>query len=306
MNKALIISDKRAGHESQSVAFARLKGMEYEILVVKFGFKFQKALSYLLDFLGLYIKIFSSQKPLANSYDMVISAGSSTYYANKFYAKKFNCKNVALMLPKGFRKNFTKIFATFNDLPNFNSDKLALSKDNITAIPVNLSFLEKKNYYNPTKKAVAFIVGGDNSAYKMDESFVEKIKKIMDKFSDYEFMITTSPRTPKNIENLLKALNFSFAVWYSENKINPIYDFVNKSEWVFLSEDSVSMISSCVCEGLANTAVIELKQIKQNMKFKKFIEILNKLNLIEIYAPNRPLKGTKKLNLAKILESEKI
>ena len=94
--KALIISDKRLGHESQSVALCKLKNFDYEIINVKFKFKILKLFSYVLDFLKIYIPIFMYEKPKNDKFDFIVSAGSTTYYANKFFAKKFKSKNSRL------------------------------------------------------------------------------------------------------------------------------------------------------------------------------------------------------------------
>ena len=51
--KVLILTDGKAGHENQSKAFARSLGAEFDILPVKFKSKAAKAVSYLLDNLGV-------------------------------------------------------------------------------------------------------------------------------------------------------------------------------------------------------------------------------------------------------------
>lgn len=286
--RALIISDKRAGHESQSIAFCKLKGFEFEIIDVKFVSKIYKLFSYFLDFLKIYIPIFYYEKPKFKDFDFIVSAGSSTYYANKFFAKRLKAKNIALMMPKGFRKDFFHIFATQNDVKeNFT---------NLTVLPVNLNFLEKTNFYTPEKKAISFIVGGDNKIFKITAEILNKIDEIMLKFKGHEFLMTTSPRTPKWFENELKKRNFNFSVIFSENKINPIYDFVTKSEFVFITSDSVSMISEAACNGDCAVYIIPLKKNK-NSKFDKFLSNLEALNLIQFYLDNKNFQKTKKLNL---------
>ena len=53
MQKAIILTDGKAGHENQSKAFARSLGLDFELVSVKFKSPFHKALSYLLDRLGI-------------------------------------------------------------------------------------------------------------------------------------------------------------------------------------------------------------------------------------------------------------
>lgn len=290
---ALILSDKRAGHESQSIAFCKIKNANYEIINIKFKFKILKLLSYLLDFFKIYIPIFLYEKPKYKEFDFVISAGSTTYYANKFFAKKFSLKNIALMMPKGFRKDFDYIFATQNDVKN--------NLKNVIILPVNLNFLETKEFHTPKTKAISFIIGGDNKIFKFTPKILGVIDEIMTKFKGYEFLLTTSPRTPKWLENELKKRDFNFKVIFSENKINPIYDFVTKSEFVFITRDSVSMISEAVCAGKSSVCILPLKKNKSS-KFDEFLLNLEKLNLVQIYKPNISLKKTKKLNLKELIK----
>ena len=50
--KAMILTDGKAGHENQSRAFARSLGLDFEIAPVRFKSGFHKALSYLFDRMG--------------------------------------------------------------------------------------------------------------------------------------------------------------------------------------------------------------------------------------------------------------
>lgn len=291
--KALIISDKRLGHESQSVALCKLKNFDYEIINVKFKFKILKLFSYVLDFLKIYIPIFMYEKPKNDKFDFIVSAGSTTYYANKFFARKFKSKNIALMMPKGFRKDFYHIFSTKNDT------KIKL--ENMTVLPININFLEKKEFYSPKAKSISFIIGGNNKIFEITPNILDTIDEIMVKFKGYEVLLTTSPRTPKWLEEELKKRNFNFSIIFSENKINPIYDFVTKSEFVFITRDSVSMISEAVCAGKSSVYVLPLKKNK-NSKFDKFLLNLEELNLVKIYSPNDTFEKTEKLNLKDALK----
>ena len=82
--RVLIISDGKAGHLNQSIAFAKLKDVEFDILEIKNRVKF---LTYILDFLGIYTNLFSLHVESSKKYDAVVSTGSSTYYANRYIAK---------------------------------------------------------------------------------------------------------------------------------------------------------------------------------------------------------------------------
>lgn len=292
--RALIVSDGKAGHENQSIAFCELLNMQYETLHVAYSNKFLKAFGYLFDWLNIYTKsIFSFQAPKDLNYDFIISCGSSTYYPAKCFAK--NIKLVALMNPKWFKNNFFHIFASEHDNPKHSK--------NMTILPANISLLKAKNIYVPKKESVAIIIGGNNSIYNINKNQLQKVLEcIKEQFLGYEIAITSSPRTPKNIEDMIEKMAFDYQVIYSKNKINPIPDFIFSCKYVFITEDSTSMISDAISNGNANIEIIELEAISQRKnKFKRFIAHLEKLNLLHIYNGSLGNKN-KKINLKHLIE----
>ena len=216
--RALILSDGRKGHESQSVAFCELKELDYEICAVFYKNKILKILSYFLDFLGLKFKIFECKKCDFGVFDLFVGAGSVTYYPLKFFASKFHKKSVALMYPKGYKKDFSLIFANSHDVQD--------SAPNLIILPTNLTLSKVQNFCTPPKNSIAFVIGGSNASFDMDESICATVEQIRAKFSGYESYLTTSPRTPREIEAVFERANFDFSVIYSKNPINPIGDFL--------------------------------------------------------------------------------
>mgnify|MGYP000496929671 CR=1 FL=1 len=96
MKRILIISDGKPGHLNQSIAFCKIKDVSYDILEVKFKSKFHKALSYLFDRFDFFTDFLFDdyKKYYFDFYDAVVSAGSGTYYFNKFIGQKYNKKSI--------------------------------------------------------------------------------------------------------------------------------------------------------------------------------------------------------------------
>ena len=98
MSRALILSDGRMGHLNQSLAFVKYLNVPYDVVPVKFKYKWGKALSYILDKMGIYTdKLFDLQ--IDKTYNMVVGTGSTTAYATKVIAKKMDARSIAMMLP---------------------------------------------------------------------------------------------------------------------------------------------------------------------------------------------------------------
>lgn len=341
--KALILSDGRKGHENQSIAFCELRGLEFCICRIAYANKFLKLCSYVLDFLWLYFKIFKCDlggsgtaadpkngsnlnSPALNSsasqnsvnldaapngtnsdavsdrnlnfadFDLFVSAGSTTYYALKFYARRYAKPSVALMYPKGYRKDFSIIIAGAHDRP--------MPSANLKISPVSLSFSRPQGLYRPQRKAVGFIIGGPNSCFEMGDEILKQIEDVRAQFADCEFALTTSPRTPRATESALAKLSWDYSVIYSREPVNPIGDFLAQCEWVFISEDSVSMISEAVSNGRASVVILSLKRKYAHNKFDDFISALISTGHARRY--DEALKKTAKYDLKEFVREIKI
>ncbi len=269
--KILILSDKKPGHLNQSIAFAKLKGLEYDILDISIT-PFKKSLSYLLDNLNIYLNIANIKLP-NTKYNAVVSTGSSTYYTNKYIAKKLSISSVAIMLPKGFRlDNFDYILALEHDNP----PKLS----NIIPLPISLSASEPKGYIKKeSKPSLGIIIGGNNSIFTMDKKSIKKeLDTIFKNYPNHLKYITTSRRTPKEIEELLEEYQFDYKLIYSkEPSINPIPDFLEVCDELFITIDSTSMLSEAKANSNAKLHIINLSSQKKDTKFHRLARNIEKL-----------------------------
>ena len=292
MKRILIISDGKPGHLNQSIAFCKIKDVSYDILEVKFKSKFHKALSYLFDKLGYYTDLLFTdyKKYYGDFYDAVISAGSGTYYFNKYISKKYNKKAIALMLPKSYKyKDFYYIIAQEHDNP--------VRLDNILTLPLNLSFPREKGYVKKIegKKSLAIIIGGDNDVFDMEHELIkDELDDIFEKYPDYLKYITTSRRTSKEIENLINEYKFDYKLIYSEEpNINPIGDFIAVCDEFFITTDSTSMLSEVRANSNAIINIVDLDSKKENTKYHRLVKIIEDMD-------------DEKVNFAKLLKKVKI
>ncbi len=306
--KILILSDRRAGHLNQSIAFCKYMKLDYDIVEVRFKNRFLRLISYLFDRVGIYnMSIFDMSmntqvKPeydkfchscegrnleitidnqwiqllLKNKkYNLVACAGSSTYYAAKVMAKKLNLKSISMMLPRGYRYDFDYIFAQSHDKPP--------KRENIIPIPANFAYIEPKHLCTLGEKSVGIVIGGDNSILHMSKELLKKqLDAIFDLYHSYEIAVTTSPRTSKEIEELLAEYDFTYKVIYSQEPINPIPDFLDQCEVVCITMDSTSMISEAISYGNASVIVLPLL-VKRENKFSSLIKSLESEGYLHIF-----------------------
>ena len=284
MSSVLILSDDRMGHLNQSLAFVKYVDASYDVVSVKFRYKWYKALSYILDKIGIYTeKLFDAQ--IDKKYDMVVGTGSTTSYATKVLAKKMHAKSVAMMLPRGYRYDFDIIFAQSHDNPP--------KQENIIEIPANFSYVEPRGLYQSGKQSIGIVIGGDNKHFKMDRAKLKvQLDFIKQYYEAYEVAITTSPRTSEEIESLIASYGFDYEVIFSRNPINPIPDLLDQCEIVCITGDSTSMISEAISYGRSNVVVLPLESKEEN-KFTRFIETLEKEGYLHIFNGNIKNKNKK-------------
>ncbi len=296
--KVLILSDGKPGHVNQSIAFARHLDCLYQIERVDFQSRMAKSLSYLFDRLGIYSRSLFSSSATSQGFDLIVSAGSGTYYANKALAREFSVKSAAIMLPKGYRYDFDLIVAQSHDHPP--------SRSNILEVPINLSFVEPQGHIRGVdgQAYVSVIIGGDSTVGKLSpEKIKRQLEEIFTSFPRHKFWLTTSRRTSPEVEVVLREFPFEWSVFYSERQINPIGDFLKYSDYVFITEDSTSMISEAVSFGQANVEILTLFDGKsEKTKYMKMINMLETQSCLHMYEGHCGNSG-QKISLEQLLKS---
>jgi mitochondrial fission protein ELM1 len=307
MKRALIVSDGKPGHVNQSIALCRHLGLGYDMIEVAYKGRPHKALSYLLDHLGIYSEaLFASRlTPHASRPDLIISTGSTTYYTNKLLAKRLGLPNIGILYPKGYRLNFSHILCPFYDHPP--------KRKNITELPLNLCvaddvfFIDKtiefKMRHTPRKPAVGIIIGGPNAVSDIDAVEMEQqLERIFEATDGMERWITTSRRTPKQVEGVIDGFKFDYKLINSRDPFNPIPAFIQLCDRLFVTSDSASMISECASFGRAKVEVLMNRQLKSPNKFEELIQGLETRHAVHVFDGTLG-KADQKVDLKGILKA---
>lgn len=306
MKKVLILTDGKAGHENQSKAFARALGCEFVLQPISFRSKFAKMLSYLLDRTGIRtLSLFNlgdSTIP-RDTYAAVIGTGSGTFYAAKSLAKKLDVTCGVVLYPRGYDlSSFDCILAPAFDNP--------AEAPNIVRIPANLvatdaafyetgtqAFLER---HTPQKDAVAVIVGGPNKCSTMSADWMKaELDRIFAEHAGCEFWVTTSRRTPPEVETVVDSFPFDYKLLYSKDHFNPIPAFVSKAKILYVTAESTGMLSESCTFGAAEVHALDNLNPGPH-KFRRFVEGLveqgflngsRKIDLTDAFAMAKHLLG---------------
>ena len=280
MNKVLILTDGKAGHENQSKAFARALGCDFDLVEVHFRSAFHKALSYLFDHLGVHaFGLLKSDNPQigqsGNPYAAVLGTGSGTFYAAKSLARRLGVKCGVVLYPRGYRiSTFDCVLA-----PSFDRPPAA---PNVIEIPANLvandaafytagtkAFLER---HTPQKGAVAVIVGGPNKCSTMTVDWMKaELTKVFAEHRNHEMWVTTSRRTPPDVEAVVDSFPFDYKLLYSKDHFNPIPAFVSLAKTLYVTAESTGMLSEACTFGSAEVRVLD-NLTPGPHKFRRFAE----------------------------------
>ena len=282
MRRVLILTDGKAGHENQSKAFARALGCECELVEVRFRSRFHKALSYLLDGLGVCtMSLLKGDVGSASPVSAVIGTGSGTFYAAKAMARKLGVKCGVVLYPRGYRiSTFDCVLAPAFDRP--------AKAPNVIEIPANLvandeSFYEKgvAAFRERTDAVpdIAVIVGGPNRCSTMtpewmkarlDEIFAQPGKKA----------VTTSRRTPPAVEAVVDSYPWDYKLLYSKDHFNPIPAFVKLAKRLYVTAESTGMLSEACTFGAAE--VVALDNLNPGPhKFRRFVDDLRAAGYVD-------------------------
>lgn len=288
MKRALIVSDGKPGHVNQSIALCSYLNLSPAILEVRYRSRAKKTFSYLLDRLNIYSEaLFSNPLDIPKEAPAaIVATGSTTYYAAKLLARKLCTPSIAILYPNGYRLNFSHILCPAYDHPP--------KQPHIIELPLNLchassSFFEQaqKEFakrHTAKKPAVGVIIGGPNAISTIDpDALKQQLKQLFELTPEREHWVTTSRRTPPEIEALVEQFPFDYTLINSRDTYNPIPAFIDRCERIFLTSDSASMMSECASFGRAFIEILLNRQLKTPNKFEAFIRQLEAENAAHLF-----------------------
>lgn len=304
--KVWILKDLRIGSSKQAEFLGRalsddvvIKNIEYNnyislpnfIKPYKVGIDFKDSDDILNDKEYPDIIVFSGRR----------LAGIAIYLKKYIYKKaKKNVKIVSILNPNYSFKHFDFVILPYHD--NVKRDKYkniitingSLCINNLDSMSKDFEFWDDmlKDYKKPF---YSFMIGGDTKKKKMNP---ENLNKILELVSSYvkskngTLLISTSRRTSieclKNLNDKNIKCEYYLYKWGKSSALNPYYYFINSSDIVFLTADSISMISEIVtihkpvfaymdkallskkhirfCEGLINKDIIKKIDLYTSIK----------------------------------------
>lgn len=193
--------------------------------------------------------------------DIIIFSGRRlaglAIYLKKYFLKKANKKTklISILNPNYCFKNFDFIILPIHDNIKYDKYKNIITIDGSLCNPkANIVDEKTEEFWKDSLKDYkepfySFMVGGNTKNKKFNLiKFAELIKNISKFINERNgtLLISTSRRTTDNyIKIIEKNINCKYYLykWGKSNLLNPYYYFINNSKIIFLTGDSVSMIS---------------------------------------------------------------
>ena len=113
---------------------------------------------------------------------------------------------------------------------------------------------------------------------------LENTIKILNSLSkEYEVIYCFSRRTSSYIKSMVKQKATKKNHFFPKKKVNPYWLLLNISEYIFVTADSISMISDSLSSG-KKVYIVPIKKIKT--KIKKFTKIILDKKMAKIFNGN--------------------
>lgn len=313
--KALVISDGKIGHQNQSLSLCRIMGWESHVLPIQYAHPFCRVLSIILELLKIRNRkiIRGLEKlDLTLKYDLLICAGSRTYYAAKILCEELDIPSIAIMNPGIFSKGFSVII-----MPEYENKEPAHSK--VIKVPFSISVPDEKHINQSInelhsrvqsnyQKSWGIIIGGNNKTSHLPKVLLQKNLEAIIKLKPYDtaLFVTSSRRSGKGIEDLLLKYqdHFGMVVYSSRDSYNPIPAFTQVCERIFVTSDSSNMISEIVTSGNAFVEILMNRQKFEPNKFLRFISSLCEKEAAHVFVESLGF-ANKKLDTHDLVEELK-
>ena len=186
-----------------------------------------------------------------------------------------------VLYPRGYDlASFDCILAPTFDRPR--------SAANVIEIPANLVAADADFYAQgvaafrertDVEPEVAVVIGGPNQCAALP---VDRMKGWLDAIfrEPGRKAVTTSRRTPPEVEALVDAYPWDYKLLYSRDRFNPIPAFVALAKRIYVTAESTGMISEACMFGSAEVKVLDNLGPGPH-KFRRFVEGLRQAGYVD-------------------------
>ena len=217
----------------------------------------------------LIIKNFFKKFPVGKT-DLIISCGRISAPLNLVLKKQTKCKNYHIFNPYFKVKKFDKIIIPEHDIKNnyYNSNFITtfgtlVDKKNFKISKrIPAKYFKKKN-----SKIITVLVGGSGRSSHINfDDLIVVIQKLNSLNENFQIIYCFSRRTTTKLKKFIIQNSNEDCIFFPTKIFNPYWSLFAISNFIFVTGDSISMISDSLSSGKP-TYIIPVKNV--NKSFRK-------------------------------------
>ena len=288
--KFLLIHDEKISSYNQ--AFGLINSIKkyakstVQITSREFNPKFIGYLPNLIIYYILHLKYLFFNKELDNkTVNCIICCGRVSAPLSLIYKKKYNIKLISILDPYFKRDYFDRIIIPFHDEKK-NGDNIiyltgSLVNESLKTIPNSTKQKFLKLIPN-NRKIITILIGGSGKSAAISKSEISSLSYQLKKIdiNKYNLNFLFSRRTNDFIKEIIKNNFHNKSYIWDENSENPYWYLLNKSEYIIITEDSISMISEAISFNKP-VYIFLLRKIKS--KIRRFNQDLLNKGIIKVF-----------------------
>ncbi len=262
MLHVVAIVDGRAGHDKQTFGLiaALRRYQSVSVTLVKVDLSLLGKITAFLQFLFPFLAPLKKKEKEA---DLILCAGGKTHFPALMRKRKYGLPVCTCMTPGfGFRSLFDLCFVPEHD-------GLAASANIVPTLgPPNPNANRGKH---KQKRGLVLVGGKDkNSHLWREERLLAQIKELIEKSGQWQWVISSSPRTPKSTVDKLRSLALAgediLFFDYRETPDGWVEEQYQKAEVTWITSDSVSMVYEALTAG-CKVGIFPIKWRNKGSKF---------------------------------------
>jgi len=204
--------------------------------------------------------------------DLIISCGRVSAPLNLVLKKQIKCKNYHILNPYFKINKFDKVIIPEHDIKKI---KKNYSPNLITTFG---TLVDKKNFQEsktiPSKyfkknrnKIISVLVGGSGRSSSINfDDLICVIKKLNALNDNFQIIYCFSRRTTTKLKNFIINNANKNSIFFPTKIFNPYWYLFEISNFIFVTGDSISMISDSLSSGKP-TYIIPVKKVKKKINF---------------------------------------
>jgi mitochondrial fission protein ELM1 len=274
--RVVALLDGRPGHEKQTQGIIQALQTKIKVEVREIAVAPVGPLIWLWQLILLFLPGKGWSHAQIDGADLLLGTGSRTHLPLLFFKKRYTIPAVTCMSPPFFmRSRFDLCCVPEHD---------GISEQHNIMHTIGAPNCSRNKKQHQEDRGLILLGGVDHKSHLWESKKIAKmVRQIVQRETTQCWTITSSPRTPQETIELMKALvaDYANATFFDYKTTQPgwIEKQYDRSRVVWVTSDSISMIYESLTAG-CRVGIIPMQWRRENSKFKKNEDILLKKGLV--------------------------